>query len=52
MPESGERFTTIFTLKLAALYEQAVAEQKELVVEANSSCAAKCNQLKRTDRMF
>ena len=48
MLSAGERFTAIHIPKLAALYEQAVAEQKELVVEAISSCAAECNQLKKS----
>ena len=48
VPKAGERFTAIHTPKLAALYEQAVAEQKELVIEAISSCAAECTQLKNS----
>ena len=47
-PKSCESFTAIYTSKLAALYEQAVAEQKELLVEAISEFAAECNQLKKS----
>ena len=45
---AGERFMAIHTPKLAALYEQAVAEQKELVVDAIRLCAAECNQVRKS----
>ena len=45
-PISCEGLTAIYTPKLAALFEQAVVLQKELVIEAVSECAAECNQLK------